>query len=78
MFFDTDGTCAEDDEHLGQSYCRTCTYRYEGGSIYLSEAGTVRNLPVTLTYDTLTVRGLGIDPDVVYARENSIPSSRCP
>ncbi len=78
MFFDTDGTCGEANDHMGQSHCQTCTYRYQGGSIYISEFGIVRNVPVTLAYDTLTVRGVGVDPDVVYARESSVPSSHCP
>ena len=78
MFFDTDGTCGERNDHLGQSYCQPCTYRYEGGSIYITDVGGVRNMPVILAYDTLTVRGLGVDPDVVYARESTAAASRCP
>jgi hypothetical protein len=64
MVFDTDGTCGEGD-YQGQGHCHTCTYRYEGGSIYISEFDVVRNVPVTLAYDTLTVRGFGTVPDVV-------------
>ena len=79
MFFDSDGTCGEGSMGpRGQSYCQACTYRYEGGSIYITANHTVNNVPVTLTYDTLTIRNMGIYPDVVYARESSVPSARCP
>lgn len=79
MFFDSDGTCGEGSMGpRGQSYCQACTYRYEGGSIYVTANHAVNNVPVTLTYDTLTIRNMGIYPDVVYARESSVPSGRCP
>ena len=78
MFFGVDGTCGEGDESTaGQSFCMPGTYRYENGSIYITANNSTTNIPVTLENDSLTMRGLN-DELIVYTRENSLPSNRCP
>ena len=81
MFFNRDGTCGTGDRLAdGRAICQPCTYRYEGGSVYVQQAGSVRNMPVSITYDTMTVTGLDIGAGsyTVFSRENASPTNRCP